>query len=159
MQHLATSIVVHFLERVRAVMLALKEPLEILEMANNTAWRALNKFYACCFKLEEVRLTHKGRLCFGPRQHGRSFRGCENCVFFGRAIFDNFWSPTSPALRFLAVSRFSCFNFAFFSFLFCHVLFVLFCVLLYCLMHASMCLSYPDSPCLISTIFDNDKLL
>ena len=34
------------------------------------------------------------------------FEGGENCVFFGRAIFDQFWSSTAPALRFLAVSRF-----------------------------------------------------
>ena len=48
-------------------------------------------------------------LFFGSRQPAPSFRGGENCVFFGRAIFDHFWSSTAPALRFLGVSRFSSF--------------------------------------------------
>ena len=34
------------------------------------------------------------------------FERGENCAFFGRAIFDHFWSSTAPALRFLAVSLF-----------------------------------------------------
>ena len=35
-----------------------------------------------------------------------SFERGESCVFFERAIFDQFRSSTPPALRFFAVSRF-----------------------------------------------------
>ena len=57
---------------------------------------------------QTIRLT--GKPFFGSRQPTRSFREGEgdegeNCVFFERAIFHQFWSSTAPALRFLAVSR------------------------------------------------------
>ena len=39
---------------------------------------------------------HKGRLVFGSRQPARSFRGGRKLRFFGRAIFDQFWSSTAP---------------------------------------------------------------
>ena len=54
----------------------------------------------------EKTLPRLGKGFFGSRKPARSFRGGRNLCFFGRAIFDQFFSSTAPVLRFLAVSLF-----------------------------------------------------
>ena len=58
------------------------------------------------FQSDEPSSCHFREFFFVPVSPHVRFEGGEIAFFFDRAIFDQFWSSTAPALCFLAVLRF-----------------------------------------------------